>query len=90
MEREFGAIENRIREKVGRRRERTRNAEVEKFKKSDVERNDGKKNGRARKGKKGRKGGETGIKREKSCGNASEKERKKRRNKEEMNRRREN
>ena len=90
MEREFGAIENRIQEKVGRRRERIRNVEVEKFKKSDVERNDGKKNGRARKGQKGRKGGETGIKREKSCGNASEKERKKRRNKEETNRRREN
>ena len=32
MEREFEAIESRIREKVGRRRERTRNAEVEKFK----------------------------------------------------------
>ena len=59
MEREFGAIENRIREKVGRCRERTRNVEVEKFKKSDVERNDWKKNGRARKGQKGRKGGET-------------------------------
>ena len=33
MEREFGEIENGIREKVGRRRERARNAEVEKFKK---------------------------------------------------------
>ena len=32
MEREFGEIENEIREKVGRRKERTGNAELEKFK----------------------------------------------------------